>query len=75
MKRSNKMLGLGCIDTKSPIVDSKDDVVALLRRGIAEISTKRIVVHPDCGMRMLPRDAAFEKMKIMVAAAREVNGS
>ncbi|HHE41840.1 MAG TPA: hypothetical protein ENL12_04255 [Dehalococcoidia bacterium] len=75
LKRSNKMLGLGCIDTKSPIVDSKDDVVALLRRGIAEISTKRIVVHPDCGMRMLPRDAAFEKMKIMVAAAREVNGS
>lgn len=72
LKSSNKMLGLGCIDTKSPDVDPEDEVAALLRRGIAQISRERIVVHPDCGMRMLPRNAAFEKMKVMVAAAKEV---
>ncbi len=73
LKSSNKMLGLGCIDTKSPNLDAKDEVVALLRRGVTEVSRERIVVHPDCGMRMLPRSAAFEKMKVMVAAAREVS--
>jgi 5-methyltetrahydropteroyltriglutamate--homocysteine methyltransferase len=75
LRGSDKMLGLGCIDTKTPAVDAEDDVVGLLRRGIEALSEARVVAHPDCGMRLLPREAAFEKMKVMVAAAHEASAA
>jgi len=66
-----KALGLGCIDTKVPTVESVADVAALIRRGTSVLPKESIVVHPDCGMRLLPRQSAVEKLKVMVAAARE----
>jgi len=29
-----------------------------------------VILAPDCGMKYLPRDAAFGKLRSMVAAAR-----
>ncbi len=71
LKNSDKMLGLGCIDTKTSEIESEDSVVALLRRGLQLLPEERIVVHPDCGLRVLPRDAVQSKLKVMVAAARQ----
>ena len=67
---SGKMLGLGCIDTKSPSIESEESVVALIRRALELLPAERVVVHPDCGLRMLPRDAVQSKLKVMTAAAR-----
>jgi len=74
LKNSDKVLGLGCIDTKSPDVESEDEVAALLRRGLDLLPPERVVVHPDCGLRMLPREAVQAKLKVMTAAARKVTG-
>ena len=52
-------------------MDAVEDVVALIRRGKGVLSEERIAIHPDCGMRLLPRDSAIEKLKVMVAATRE----
>ncbi|MBN1152880.1 MAG: hypothetical protein JXA58_06685 [Dehalococcoidia bacterium] len=70
LKRSDKMLGLGCIDTKSPAVESEDAVAALIQRGLDLLPQERIVIHPDCGLRMLPREAVRAKLSVMTAAAR-----
>ena len=36
------------------------------------VRPERIVVAPDCGMKYLPRDVAFGKMKAMVDGAKIV---
>ena len=71
LKGSNKMIGLGCIDTKSTKVESKDEVVSLIQRATQLLPAERIVVHPDCGLRLMPLDSAFQKLSVMVAATRE----
>jgi 5-methyltetrahydropteroyltriglutamate--homocysteine methyltransferase len=71
LKSSDKMLGLGCVDTKSPAIESKEAVVALIEKAAQRLTADRIVVHPDCGLRMMPHEAAFKKLEVMVAAARE----
>jgi len=70
LRQSDKMLGLGCIDTKSPEVETEDAVAALIQRGLELLPPERLVLHPDCGLRMLPRDAVQRKLKVMTSAAR-----
>ena len=69
---SDKMLGLGCIDTKSTNIEEVGDVEKLIRRAVENIPKERVAVHPDCGLKPLPREVAFEKMKRMVIAAERV---
>jgi 5-methyltetrahydropteroyltriglutamate--homocysteine methyltransferase len=75
LSSGKKMLGLGCIDTKVPAVESVDNVAALIRRGMSVLPAERIAIHPDCGMRLLPREAVVEKLKVMVAAARQAESA
>jgi 5-methyltetrahydropteroyltriglutamate--homocysteine methyltransferase len=75
LSAGKKMLGLGCIDTKVPAVDSVDNVLSLIRRGMSVLPAERIAIHPDCGMRLLPREAAVEKLKVMVTAARQAGNA
>lgn len=69
---SGKMLGLGCIDTKSTKIEEVEDIEKLIRMAMEKIPKERIAVHPDCGLRVLPREVAFEKMKRMAIAAERV---
>jgi 5-methyltetrahydropteroyltriglutamate--homocysteine methyltransferase len=71
LKLSDRMLGLGCIDTKSPTVESAADVAALIRRARAIVPDERLAIHPDCGLRLLPREAVRAKLAAMVGGARE----
>jgi 5-methyltetrahydropteroyltriglutamate--homocysteine methyltransferase len=43
-----------------------------IRRALAYVDAKKIVVAPDCGLKYLPRDIAFAKMQSMVEGARLV---
>jgi 5-methyltetrahydropteroyltriglutamate--homocysteine methyltransferase len=36
------------------------------------VSVNKLVIAPDCGMKYLPREVAFGKMKAMVAGAKIV---
>ncbi len=70
LKESDKMLGLGCIDTKTPAAESEEAVSSLIRRALELLPPERLVIHPDCGLRMLPREAVKAKLAIMTSAAR-----
>lgn len=73
LKNTQTMLGLGCIDTKTPAVESVQDVTALIERARALIPAERLAIHPDCGLRVLPREAARAKLTVMVSAARLIS--
>jgi len=69
LKSSDKVLGLGCIDTKNTRVEEIEEISGLIGKALERVPPERIAIHPDCGLRTLPRDVAFEKLKRMVAAA------
>ena len=45
-------------------------VVARIKRALPFVAKEDVILAPDCGMKYLPRDVAFGKMKAMVDAAR-----
>lgn len=67
---TEKTIILGVLDLSTPEVESVDTVAARARRAFDRIPPEQLVLAPDCGMKYLPRDAAFGKMLAMVGAAQ-----
>jgi 5-methyltetrahydropteroyltriglutamate--homocysteine methyltransferase len=73
-KLPGKTIILGVIDLSDMTVETPEKVAERIRRALPHVAAERIVVAPDCGMKYLPRDVAFGKMKAMVAGAAIVRG-
>jgi len=65
----SKTIVLGVIDLSDLRIETPQMVAERIRRALPHVPAERIVVAPDCGMKYLPRDVAFGKMKAMVAGA------
>jgi 5-methyltetrahydropteroyltriglutamate--homocysteine methyltransferase len=65
-------LALGVVDVHTTDVESVEEIKANIRRGFEVVPPERLTVSPDCGLKLLPREVAREKMDNMVTAAREV---
>jgi 5-methyltetrahydropteroyltriglutamate--homocysteine methyltransferase len=68
----SKTIILGVIDLADKTVETPHIVADRIRRAFDHVKAERIVVAPDCGMKYLPRDVAFGKMKAMVEGAKIV---
>ena len=66
---AGKTIMLGVIDLSDMQVESPAVVAARIRRALPFVSAENIIVCTDCGMKYLPRDVAYGKMKAMVAGA------
>ena len=66
------MVGFGCVDTSTDSVENVTEIKKRIERGIEVFGSRILLLDPDCGMRMISREAAFAKLKNMVEAAREV---
>jgi 5-methyltetrahydropteroyltriglutamate--homocysteine methyltransferase len=66
---AGKKIMLGVIDLANMEVETPELVAARIRRALPHVAPENIIVAPDCGMKYLPRDVAFGKMKAMVAGA------
>ena len=71
-KLPGKTIIVGTLDLSTPEVETPEIVAARIRRALSHITADRVVVAPDCGLKYLPRESAFGKMKAMVAGARIV---
>ena len=69
---AGKTIILGVIDLADPAVETMDQVTARIRAGLARVTPDRLVLAPDCGMKYLPRDTAFGKLRALVEGARAV---
>src|SRR5467141_1036239 len=65
-----KTIILGVIDLNDMTVEAPEKVAARIRRALPFVAPENIVVAPDCGMKYLPREVAFEKLKAMVEGAK-----
>jgi 5-methyltetrahydropteroyltriglutamate--homocysteine methyltransferase len=73
-----KTIILGVLDLSDMTVESPETVAARIRRALPHVDAARVIVAPDCGLKYLPRDVAFGKMKAMAEGAaivrRELGG-
>jgi 5-methyltetrahydropteroyltriglutamate--homocysteine methyltransferase len=51
-------------------VETPQQVLDRVKRAMPYVEKENIILAPDCGMKYLPREVAFGKMKAMVEAAR-----
>jgi 5-methyltetrahydropteroyltriglutamate--homocysteine methyltransferase len=69
---AGKTVILGVIDLGDPAVEPVDRVVERIRAGLARVPPERLILAPDCGMKYLPRETAFGKLRALVDGARAV---
>ena len=63
---SKKEVMYGVIALNSEQIETPQVVAERLRAALKHASPEQIVVAPDCGMKYMPRDVAFAKLKAMV---------
>ena len=72
---AGKTIILGVIDLGDPAVETVDQVAERIRAGLARVPAERLVAAPDCGMKYLPRDTAFGKLRALADGARAVRAN
>ena len=68
----DKQVIYGVIDLADPKAETPEVVAGRLRAALRHIPADRLVAAPDCGMKYLPRDLAYAKLKALVDGARMV---
>jgi 5-methyltetrahydropteroyltriglutamate--homocysteine methyltransferase len=75
---TEKEIVVGVTDVKDEAVEPPDVVAARIRQAMEYIPLEKLWVSPDCGMKFMPRDRAFGKLRAMVEGTeivrREVEG-
>jgi 5-methyltetrahydropteroyltriglutamate--homocysteine methyltransferase len=74
-----KTIVLGVNDLADENAETPELVAARIRAALAYVPAERLALAPDCGMKYLPREIAFAKMKALADGAamvrREIAGS
>jgi 5-methyltetrahydropteroyltriglutamate--homocysteine methyltransferase len=72
-KLPDKTIALGVLDLSTHEIETPETVAARIRRALPFISPDRLIISSDCGLKYLPRNVAFGKMKAMVDGAKLVS--
>ena len=70
--KTDKEIAVGVIDVKEENVETPDVVAQRIRQALKHIPAEKMSIVPDCGMKFMPRDRAFGKLKAMVEGTRIV---
>jgi 5-methyltetrahydropteroyltriglutamate--homocysteine methyltransferase len=69
----DKVLIVGVIDlADESAIESQELVVSRIKNALRFVDAERLIVAPDCGMKYLPRETAFGKLKVLAEAAAAV---
>jgi 5-methyltetrahydropteroyltriglutamate--homocysteine methyltransferase len=75
----DKTVIFGVISMGDPQPETSEIVAARIRRALEHIPPERLIPAPDCGMKYIPRETAFAKLKALAQGAaivrRELRGS
>ena len=67
-----KMVGFGCVDSANPNVEPVGLIRERIGSALTVFSPEQLLIDPDCGLRMLTREAAAQKLGHMVEAVQEM---
>ena len=66
---SKKKIMLGVLDLGDKTAETAEKVAERIRAGLKFVSADRLVPAPDCGMKYMPRELAFAKLKALADGA------
>ncbi len=67
-----KSIIVGVLDLSTHEIESPGVVADRIRRALPYVDARKVILAPDCGMKYLPRDVAFGKLRSMVDGAKIV---
>ena len=74
----DKTVIFGVISMGDPEPETPDTVAVRIRAALAHLPPERLIPAPDCGMKYIPRETAFAKLKALAEGAaivrRELTG-
>jgi len=70
--RFEKELAIGVVDVHNHRIETVEEAVAGIRRGLEVVPPQRLYIDPDCGLKTRTWDEAAAKLRVMVQAARQV---
>src|SRR5581483_1175358 len=62
---AGKTVMLGVIDLGDQVVETPELVASRIRAALKFVDARHLVLAPDCGMKYLPREIAFGKLKAL----------
>ena len=71
----DKLIGLGCLDPRSELIPTAEDIVKRVEEALKYVSPDRIGLNPDCGFapdirHNIPLDECYAKLVNQVKAAK-----
>ena len=64
-----KTVMVGVLDLADPAIETPAVVAARIRAALDFVTPERLIATPDCGMKYLPRDVAFGKLRALAEGA------
>ena len=68
----DKAISMGVLDVHTHEIESVEEIVAGIRRGLEVIPPERLYIKPDCGLKTRREDEAVGKLRNMMTAVRQV---
>ncbi len=65
----DRYIGFGCVASASPAPDPVETILSRIQQGIEVFGPERLLLDPDCGLRMNAPDIAFTKLSRLCSAA------
>ena len=69
---ANKTIIVGVLNLGDMEVETPETVAGRIRSALQYVEPERLILAPDCGMKYLPREVAFGKLRALVEGARIV---
>ncbi len=69
--KTEKKVGIGCLDATNSLLENKDEVVEFVKMIIERLNLKRFFLCPNCDFDFLPYPVAEKKIKLL----RDIAGS
>lgn len=69
---NQKEIAWGVIDVHSHLIETPDQVVAGIRKGLEVLPPERLFIDPDCGLKTRTWDESEAKLRAMMAGVRAV---
>ncbi len=71
-KLEGKKVMVGCLDLSDMKVETPETIAERIKRALPYVKAENVILAPDCGMKYLPRDIAFGKIRSMAEAAKRL---
>ena len=65
-------MGYGVVDAQDPRVESVEEIEARIRLALEYFTPEQLWINPDCGLQVVPHDAAVAKLRNLVEATQRV---